>query len=122
MTDAERERDRQREKQAPCREPDVGLDPGSPGSQPELKAGIKLLSHPEIPRFYLCTKVFPSVFFFLFLKSGFVIIILNSISVILLISILIRYIIYHITSCSFFCSECLILVFFSKEYKILLQT
>ena len=27
-----RQRHRQREKQAPCREPDVGLDPGSPGS------------------------------------------------------------------------------------------
>ena len=26
------------EKQAPCREPDVGLDPGSPGSHPGLKA------------------------------------------------------------------------------------
>ena len=37
----ERERDRQtqvREKQAPCREPDVGLDPGSPGSRPGLQA------------------------------------------------------------------------------------
>ena len=29
---------RQREKQAPCREPDMGLDPGSPGSRPGLKA------------------------------------------------------------------------------------
>ena len=29
---------RQREKQAPCREPDVGLDPGSPGSHPGPKA------------------------------------------------------------------------------------
>ena len=25
------------EKQAPCREPDVELDPGSPGSHPALK-------------------------------------------------------------------------------------
>ena len=35
MRDRERKRgtDRQREKQAPCREPDVGLDPGSPGSR-----------------------------------------------------------------------------------------
>ena len=32
------ERERQREKQAPCREPDVGLDPESPGSCPGLKA------------------------------------------------------------------------------------
>ena len=34
----ERQRHRQREKQAPCREPDVGLDPGSLGSHPRLQA------------------------------------------------------------------------------------
>ena len=34
----ERQRLRQREKQAPCREPDAGLDPGTPGSGPEPKA------------------------------------------------------------------------------------
>ena len=34
------ERERQREKQAPCREPDVGLDPRSPGSGPGLKAAL----------------------------------------------------------------------------------
>ena len=45
----ERQRHRQREKQAPCREPDVGLHPGTPGSRPELKAGAQLLSHPGIP-------------------------------------------------------------------------
>lgn len=28
------------EKQAPCREPDVGLDPGSPGSLPGLQAAL----------------------------------------------------------------------------------
>ena len=42
MRDTERERKgqrhRQREKQAPCREPDAGLNPGSPGSHPRLKA------------------------------------------------------------------------------------
>ena len=34
MRDAERERQRHRqtEKQAPCREPDVGFDPRTPGS------------------------------------------------------------------------------------------
>ena len=39
MRDTEREgqRYRQREKQGPCREPDVGLGPGSPGSDPGLK-------------------------------------------------------------------------------------
>ena len=32
------QRHRQREKQGPCREPDVGLDPRSPGSHPGLQA------------------------------------------------------------------------------------
>ena len=31
------------------REPDVGFDPGSPGSGPGPKAGAKLLRHPGIP-------------------------------------------------------------------------
>ena len=44
-----RQRYRQREKQASCRELDVGLDPGTPGSCPGPKAGAKLLSHPGIP-------------------------------------------------------------------------
>ena len=34
----ERQRHRQREKQAPYREPEVRLDPGSAGSGPGLKA------------------------------------------------------------------------------------
>ena len=38
MRDTERRRPRQREKQAPCGEPDVGFDPGSPGSHPRLQA------------------------------------------------------------------------------------
>ena len=42
------ERHRQRNKQAPCREPEAGLDPGTPGSYPEPKAGAKPLSHPRI--------------------------------------------------------------------------
>ena len=54
MRDAERERERHRqtEKQAPCRDPNVGLDPGTPGSHPELKADAQLLSHPGVPNFY----------------------------------------------------------------------
>ena len=36
-------------KQAPCREPNGGLDPGTPGSHPELKADTQALSHPGIP-------------------------------------------------------------------------
>ena len=34
------QRHRQREKQGPCREPDVGLDPGCPGSGPGLKVAV----------------------------------------------------------------------------------
>ena len=42
MTDThtQRGRDRQREKPAPCREPDVGLDSRSTGSHPGLKAAL----------------------------------------------------------------------------------
>ena len=43
MGDTRRQRHRQREKQTPCREPDVGPDPRTP------KAGAKQLSHPGIP-------------------------------------------------------------------------
>ena len=49
MTDKERQRHRQRKKQAPCKEPDVGLDPATPGSCPEGKADTQLLSYPGIP-------------------------------------------------------------------------
>ena len=36
----ERHRQREKEKQAPCREPDAGLDLRSPGSRPGLKAAL----------------------------------------------------------------------------------
>ena len=51
MRNRERERQthRQKEKQAPCRDPDVGLDPRTPGSHPEPKADAQPLSHPGIP-------------------------------------------------------------------------
>ena len=49
----ERQRHRQREKQAPCREPDMGLDPGTTGSHPRPKAGTKPLIHPGIPLLWL---------------------------------------------------------------------
>ena len=49
MRDTERQRHRQREKQTPCREPDVGLDPRTPGSHPGPKAGAKPLSHLGCP-------------------------------------------------------------------------
>ena len=44
-----RQRHRQREKQVPCREPDMELDPGTVGSCPEPKADAQPLSHPGIP-------------------------------------------------------------------------
>ena len=47
-THRERQKHRQREKQAPYRDPDVGLDPRTPGSPPEPKADAQLLSHPGI--------------------------------------------------------------------------
>ena len=47
MIDTERERGR--EKQAPRQEPNVGLDPGTPGLCPGPKSGAKPLSHPGIP-------------------------------------------------------------------------
>ena len=52
MTERERERERERKaetqaegegkKQGPCREPDMGLDPWSPGSHPGLQAALNL--------------------------------------------------------------------------------
>ena len=55
VRDREREREREGETQAEGeagsmhREPDVGFDPGSPGSRPGPKAGAKPLRHPGIP-------------------------------------------------------------------------
>ena len=55
-THTERQRHRQREKQAPLREPDMGLDPGTPGSCPRLKAGVKSARHSGLPQFYFYWK------------------------------------------------------------------
>ena len=54
-TEKERQRHRQREKQALCREPDVGLDPRSPGSCPGPKAALTAEPPglPTIPIYYL---------------------------------------------------------------------
>ena len=51
-TEREREAETQAEGEAGSMnwEPDVGFDPGSPGSRPGPKAGAKLLRHPGIPR------------------------------------------------------------------------
>ena len=57
--DSHREREREAETQAEGeegsmhREPDVGFDPGSPGSRPGPKAGAKPLRHPGIPHSFL---------------------------------------------------------------------
>ena len=47
--DSGRRRSRLPVKQAPYREPDMGLDPKTPGSHPELKAEDQSLSHPGTP-------------------------------------------------------------------------
>ena len=50
MRERQREAETQaKEEQAPCREPNVGLDPGIPGSHPGPKGGTQPLSHPGIP-------------------------------------------------------------------------
>ena len=48
----EREAETQAEGEAGSmhQEPDVGFDPGSPGSRPGPKAGAKPLRHPGIPK------------------------------------------------------------------------
>ena len=46
MRHTHRQRHKQREKQAPCGEPDAGLSPRTLGSWPEPKADAQLLSHP----------------------------------------------------------------------------
>ena len=53
VTEREREAETQAEGEAGSmhREPDVGFDPGSPGSCPGPKAGAKPLHHPGIPHF-----------------------------------------------------------------------
>ena len=53
MRDREREREAETQAEgeaAPCREPDVGLDPGTLGSRPELKADAQPLSHPGVTK------------------------------------------------------------------------
>ena len=52
------------------REPDVGLDPGSPGSRPGPKAGAKPLRHPGIPLFFFFNHSFYFQASFLGLAPG----------------------------------------------------
>ena len=73
----ERQRHRQREKKVPCREPDAGLNPRTPGSHPGPKTGAKLLSHPGTPAFIPLLKAErwgkewpqPSMLIFIFSES-----------------------------------------------------
>ena len=64
MTEREREAETQaEEKQAPYREPDVGLDPQTPGSCPGPKAEAKPLSHLGIPDMVSFIECKSSAFF-----------------------------------------------------------
>ena len=65
VTERDREAETQAEGEAGSmhREPDVGFDPGSPGSRPGPKAGAKPLRHPGIPQFD--SFLFESIQFFL---------------------------------------------------------
>ena len=49
MRDTERQRHKQREKQAPYGEPDVGLNSRTPESPPEPEADAHSLSQPGAP-------------------------------------------------------------------------
>ena len=49
MKDIERKRQRQREKQALCRKPDVGLDPETLGPRPQPKADAQPLIPAGVP-------------------------------------------------------------------------
>ena len=57
----ERQRHRQREKQASCREPNVGLNPGTPGTGPGQRADAQPLSHPGIPSYCLIIKFYKNL-------------------------------------------------------------
>ena len=45
----QKQRQKHKEMQAPCREPDAGLDPKTPGSHLEPKTGAQPMSHPGAP-------------------------------------------------------------------------
>ena len=51
------ERHKQMEKQAPCKEPNVGLDPGSPGSDP-AEGSAKPLRQPGLPTLHSLNQKF----------------------------------------------------------------
>ena len=49
---------RETEKQAPFRESDAALDPRTPGSRLEPKAGAQPLSHPGAPKLFFIASIF----------------------------------------------------------------
>ena len=57
MRQGERQRHRQKERQAPCGEPDVGLDPKTLGSLAEPKAEAQPLSHSRCPEICIFNKL-----------------------------------------------------------------
>ena len=59
MTDThrERQRHRQRKKQAPCKEPDVGFDPRTLGSHPEREGRCSTAEPPRHPPEILFKKI-----------------------------------------------------------------
>ena len=61
---------RQREKQAPCREPDVGLHPGTPGSHPKPKADAQPLSYPAKHPMHIILIITSSSVIFLLPELG----------------------------------------------------
>ena len=61
-THRERQRHRQREKQAPYGEPNVGLDPRTPGSCPKLKAEAQPLSHPGVPMILIVKEKYQNIY------------------------------------------------------------
>ena len=68
----ERGRDRQREKQAPHREPNVELDPRTPGSHPEPKADAQPLSYPGAPEIFHIPSISGQIRFLLVLENQFI--------------------------------------------------
>ena len=58
-----RERQRQAEGEALHGEPDAGLDPGTPGSQPEPKAEAQPPSHPGVLTLTILEGVLPFTYY-----------------------------------------------------------
>ena len=70
MRQREREKQghRQREKQAPYREPDMGFDPGTPGSHPGLKVALNRRATRAAQVFIF--KIFKKIFKFIHLRES----------------------------------------------------